>query len=380
MESQPLPSASLPRVIASGTAVCVLLILIGAPRHGGATSLKDQTPTPEKPAEEVYKNIQVFKGLPNSHLLSAMFFMAGSLQVTCDHCHNEEDFSRDDKLAKRTARKMILMDRQLNESQFQGRQMVSCNTCHRGQSPPLASLNFAEIVEPHRNGPGSQSLEPELPTAEELFERHLQAVGGKAALEKIHSRIMKGTRFSSEGWTSPIEIDEQAPDKWMDSFTVQTSFRNVFDGLHGWNQDDQGVHDQTGGDLSSLKQDADFYRDLMMGKMFPNARTIGKRNVNGRVCYLVQAESAEGDTRELYFDIETSLLVRIVRFDGSPFGPLPNAVDYADYRQLNGIQVPYTVSHLRPDFSLRDKFSDIKQNVSIAPNAFDKPANPTHKR
>jgi len=148
----------------------------------------------------------------------------------------------------------------------------------------------------------------------------------------------------------------------------------VFDGSHGWNQDNQGVHDVKGGDLSNLKQDAEFYRDLKMGEMSGNARTIGKRNINGRDCYLVAAEPAEGDARELYFDTERGLLVRTVRFDASPFGPLPNAVDYADYRQVDGVRVPFTVGHLRPDFSLRDKFIDIKQNLPMAPGAFGKPA------
>src|SRR6476469_1868413 len=68
----------------------------------------------EKPAEQVYKNIQVFKGLPSSQLLGAMNFMAGSLGVGCNHCHVVNQFAKDDKPTKQTARRMILMMRKIN--------------------------------------------------------------------------------------------------------------------------------------------------------------------------------------------------------------------------------------------------------------------------
>lgn len=362
-------------VVSVWAAACALLISIWASVVSTARS-QGQTPQREKPAEQVYKNIQVFKGLPNSQLESAMFFMEGSLQVNCGHCHVWEDFSKDDKPAKRTARKMILMVRQLNETQFEGKQMISCNTCHRGQTPPAAPLPFAKIEEADPKGPESKAATAALPTAEQLFARDLQAAGGKDALENIHSRVMKGTRSSSEGWSSALEIDQQAPDKWRDSFKVQAPFVNVFDGSHGWNQDDQGVHDVTRGDLANLKLDAEFHRDLKLREMLPDARTTGKEKINDKDSYLVEAKSAEGERRQLYFDAGTGLLMRIVRFDPSPFGPIPNAVDYADYREVDGIQVPFTITHLRPDYSLMDKFTEIDQNVRIAPSKFDKPLMP----
>lgn len=337
---------------------------------------QERSSQPEKPAEQVYKNIQVFKGLPNSQLESAMLFMEGSLQVGCGHCHVWEDFSKDEKPAKRTARKMILMVRQLNETQFQGKQMISCNTCHRGQTPPAAPLLFAKIEGAGSEGSGSQGTSAALPTAEQLFARDLQAAGGEKGLKNIHSRVMKGTRSSSEGWRSLVEIYQEAPGKWRDSFKLQAQFANVFDGFHGWNQDDQGIHDLNPQDLAKLKEEAEFYRDLKLGEMFANARTTGKEKINGKDSYVVEAKTGEGQRRQLYFDVGTGLLMRIVRFDPSPFGPIPDAVDYVDYRELDGIQVPFSISHLRPDYSLMDTFSQIEQNVPIAPNTFDKPAMP----
>jgi hypothetical protein len=216
-----------------------------------------------------------------------------------------------------------------------------------------------------------------VPTAEQLFARHLQAAGGEAALTQLHSRVMKGTRWSSEGWSSPVQIEQEAPDKWKESLTVQAQFVNVFDGMHGWNQDNNGVHDLNSENLAKLKEDAVFYRDLKLREMFPEARAIGKEKIDGKDCYLVEAKSTRAEQRQLYFDAQTGLLVRIVRFNPSPFGPIPDAVDYGNYRELDGVQVPFTIKHLRPDYSLMDRFTEIKQNITIEPNTFHKPMPPS---
>lgn len=63
-------------------------LVIIATGLGLPAAAQDQAPLPDKPAEQVYKNIQIFKGLPSSQLMSAMFFMEGSLQASCGHCHD----------------------------------------------------------------------------------------------------------------------------------------------------------------------------------------------------------------------------------------------------------------------------------------------------
>src|SRR2546425_2467200 len=94
----------------------------------------------DKPAEQVNKNIQVFEGLPNSQLLTVMHFMRTSLGVRCDYCHVAENgkYWMDDKPAKQTARRMLQMVFEINKANFGGRTVVSCNTCHRGSTKPVA--------------------------------------------------------------------------------------------------------------------------------------------------------------------------------------------------------------------------------------------------
>jgi hypothetical protein len=93
-----------------------------------------QPPQPPKPAEEVYKNIQVMKGVPANRLMGAMNFFTRSLGVDCNYCHVEKEFEKDDKPAKNTARKMLNMVHQISGDAPN----ASCWMCHRGSPKPEA--------------------------------------------------------------------------------------------------------------------------------------------------------------------------------------------------------------------------------------------------
>src|SRR5215210_4608816 len=98
-----------------------------------------------KTAEQVYKNIQVLKGVPASQLQGAMSFMADSLGVGCSYCHSKS-FDADDKPTKQTARKMIRMVFDLNKgsSEIFSGSTVSCYTCHRGKPEPISVPAIAQ--------------------------------------------------------------------------------------------------------------------------------------------------------------------------------------------------------------------------------------------
>lgn len=89
-----------------------------------------------KPAEQVYKNIQLFKGLPSTSLMGVMQLFTRQLGVGCSYCHVENEFDKDDKAPKNTARKMVHMVDQINEANFPDNRSVSCWMCHRGKAKP----------------------------------------------------------------------------------------------------------------------------------------------------------------------------------------------------------------------------------------------------
>ncbi len=96
-----------------------------------------------KPAEEVFKNIQIFKGMPAGRVLRVMAGAFGpALGVDCSHCHTVGEWEKDDKEPKQTARKMWIMMPKVNNllKETIGKGMVNCTTCHRGQVKPALNL------------------------------------------------------------------------------------------------------------------------------------------------------------------------------------------------------------------------------------------------
>lgn len=109
----------------------------GALEAFGATK-SDNSSQETPPAENVYKNIQVLKGVPSDQVLTVMKAFTEGLGVNCVYCHvSTEDLSKDDKAMKQTARKMLEMVRQMNKT-YPTNGQVTCFTCHRGAAKPVS--------------------------------------------------------------------------------------------------------------------------------------------------------------------------------------------------------------------------------------------------
>ena len=191
----------------------------------------------DKPVEQVFKNIQVLKGMPSSKLHIVMRFMANSLGVRCDYCHVTADkgpwpMEKDDKPTKIKARDMIVMMNQINQNNFEGKQEVNCATCHNGNSKPLS-------VPPLFHEPTEVTVNKDsLPDVNSIIDKYVNAIGGKSAFEKISTKITKGEMTLMNGQKQQVEIYQSAPDKYLYSVTTgQGKFVNGYNGQTGWRQD-----------------------------------------------------------------------------------------------------------------------------------------------
>jgi hypothetical protein len=340
-------------------------------------ALHAQVTAPDPPAEEKYKNIQVFKGEPSSRILPAMFFMRGALGISCNHCHvNFRDFEKDDNPNKDVARKMIRMVRSLNQSDFGGQLTITCNTCHRGQPKPVAPLAFAAIGngKPTAAAP-AQAASTTVPGVDEIFERYVAATGRSA----VTSLELKGSMLTSEGWTAPLTIGTKSGGKvfitndvpgWP-APAVQASNGNI-----GWSQDNHGLHDLAGKRLSLLQRQTTFFQPQRLKSQYLKLTSIGKEVVGGREAYAVRGELPENESETLYFDTQSGLLFRITTRTDSPLGVLPNEVDVEDYRDIGGVKVPFMIVHQAPDFSSAYKIEKGTLNPAIDDARFEKPAPP----
>lgn len=212
------------------------------------------------------------------------------------------------------------------------------------------------------------------PTVAHILERHIEAMGGRQALEKLTSRVSKGRmEMATVGLSGPAELYEKSPNKSILIIDMPGLgiMQRGFDGHDGWWQDSlMGYVKLTGGGLAKAKRDADFYRDIKLRELYTGLAFAGKEMVGEREAYVLSAGSpGNGLLDTLYFDVQTGLLLR------------KGNVYYEDYREVDGVKLPFTVREESPlGFGFVFKVTEIKHNVVIDdgkfvefPNCFTRP-------
>src|SRR5712692_2126148 len=379
-------SRAIPRA-AVATAVVFLLSVpvLGAQDTGG------QRPPM---AEEVFKNVQILKGIPVDQFMGMMGFFSASLGLNCTDCHVDQsggDWARyaDDNARKQMARRMMLMVNTINQMNFGGRQVVTCNTCHRGSSRPnvMPSLDLLYSTPP-ADEPGNVIQQaPGQPPADQILDRYLQALGGSQRVASLTSFTAKGNYMAfDDADKSPVEIYARAPNQHtIIAHTGSGDTTWTFDGRSAWiaaPATDKPVPllAITGQDLDGVKLESEAFFPARIKQALTNWRTGFPTFINDREMNIVQGTTANGGTATLCFDAETGLLTRLVRFSNSPVGRLVTRVDYSDYREVAGVKMPFkwTVSWL--DGRSTYELTSVQPNVAIDTSRFAKPAPSTPPR
>jgi hypothetical protein len=349
----------------------------------GQAPAADSGPT----ADQVFKNITVLRGLPVDQFMGTMGFYASATGLNCTDCHTSEsggDWAKyaDDTPLKQQARRMQVMMQTLNKTNFGGRQVVTCYTCHRGISRPnvMPSLD-ALYSEPPPDEPGDPFVQAQgQPSADQVLDKYIAAIGGAQRIAGITSIVAKGTYIGFDDADKvPLELYARAPGQR--AFIVHGSLGNTtttFDGRTGWIQappTDKPVplYQITGQELEGVKFEAELMFPARIKQSLTNMRVglplyLGEREVQP-----VQGNTPGGGTVTLNFDTETGLLARMVRYGESPVGRLVTRVDYDDYRDVNGVKMPFrwTVRWLSGRSTY--EMSSIQANVAVDAARFAKP-------
>src|SRR5579864_1356604 len=367
--------------------LATLLIASFAPVIGmGKSRTVTEVPTPQaaavapKKAEEQFKNIQVLKGIPAEQVFPTMQFIAASLGVECDFCHVQGAFEKDDKKPKQTARKMMEMMFAINKDNFDGHREVTCYSCHRGSTDPVAIP--AVMTEEPKEGAGGpkkvdEAKETSGPSGVQLVDKYVQAVGGAAAIDKVTSRVMKG-QIDFGGKSLPIDIYSKDPDMRI-SFTHMPDGDSVtaFNGHEGWlGTPGRPLREMHGSDLDGASIDADLHLATHLKQMFTEMRVRGTEKVGDHDAYVVAGRREVKPPIILYFDEQSGLLLRLLRFGETALGQMPTQIDYADYRDAGGVKIPYRWTLARPSGRFTIQVSEVKENVPVDDAKFVKPPSP----
>lgn len=325
-----------------------------------------QTPT----AEQVYKNIKVLKGTPADQLAPAMNFMAASLGVDCNFCHVQDRPEADDKKNKQVAREMIEMTNAINKTHFEGRREMTCFSCHHGVGHPASIPPVLDSDPSPRPAPAAPG--PAL-TTDQIIERYVTALGGADAIRKVQTRVQTGV-ILAQGRETPVEVIAKAPNKRITVMQTPSGHSvTAYDGKAGWTGGAGPARDMTPDESFAFSLDAELHFALRLRELFPQLRPGRPARIGDVPCVVLNAIRPGQPPVQLYFAQDTGLLVRLVRYAESPLGRNPTQIDYADYREVDGVKIASRWTLARPNGRFTIQIKETKLNTPVDDARFAKP-------
>jgi len=327
-------------------------------------------PAAAKPAEQVYKNIQVLKGAPADQIPTAMQFISASLGVECNYCHTPQKFDDDSAKTKGVARNMIRMVMAINKENFDGKREVTCYSCHHGSADPMGTPLVGEDPSATHGAETHKTDEVNVP-AETIINHFLEALGGTAALQKVNTRGFAGV-ISFRGGEFPFDVITKAPNKRLSAMHLTTGDNlTAFDGTSGWLMSPaRGRQEMNEAENYGALLDAELSFPANISHMFTQLSTWKTEKIGDRDNYVLLGKNPGQPDVRLYFDKDSGLLARIVRYAESPLGRVPAQVDYSDYRDENSIKMPYKYVLSRTGNHFTVQVIRASQNIAVDERKF----------
>ena len=377
----------LRRFLITGAWRLGIYTLCGLPTFG-------QVGAQQKPlmAEDVFKNVQVLKGIPVNQFMETMGFFSAALGYNCTNCHGDDVLGNWERYAndipvKRTARRMIQVVNTINKDLFGGREAVTCYTCHRGSPTPKV---IPSLLEQYSAPPADDPNEVEItrrlasaPSADAILNRYIQALGGAERLAALTSFVAKGTYEGFDTYHGKVALELYATAMGQRTLVAHTQNGDsvtTYDGRNAWivgpDKPVSVLQLVPGGDLDGIKLDSDLAFPSKLKQALTDWRTgFPTTTIDDREVEVVQA-MAGGSRVKLFFDKETGLLSRVVRYSKTIVGSVPVQMDYSDYREVAAVKIPFQWRVTWTDGQSTYVLNDVQPNVAIDQARFAKPAAP----
>lgn len=329
-----------------------------------------------KSAAERYRNIQVLTDVPEDELIPAMQFMTYALGVECSYCHMEGALEKDDKKTKLIARKMMRMMLAINRDNFDSKQMVTCNSCHRGAPRPVSIPMIVESgAKPSFETPPEAEATANAPSPEDVIGKYLDAIGGAAALSKVKTRQEKGT-ITISGRNLPVEIITSTGGKQLTLVHLSNGDSiTAYDGKSGWSSaPNRPAHPIPSIESISARTETDLQLPMHMKQLFDQVKSMPPENIGDRQTYVVAGFNTGEIAAKFYFDKDSGYLLRILRYTKTPLGQSPTQIDNDNYRDQDGLKVPFLRTISRPNSRIAIRIDEVKFNVPVDDARFAIPA------
>lgn len=341
-------------------------------------------------SEVAFKNVTVLKGIPVDEFMGTMGLFSAALSFCCKDCHEGAGTSNPhweaDPPRKVVARRMVQMVAKINQDSFNGRQVVTCWTCHRGaqspaNTPPIDTIYGTPTFVPTDVLPAAPASAG-TPPANEILDKYITALGGADNLAKLTSFTAKGTsHLFGEVNADPTEIAAKAPNLLATLVHQREGdMARTYDGRAAWVMlplTVVGEYSLNASMLDGAKLDAQLSFPGGLKQFFANWRVSYPATLDGRQVYVVQGSNPSGLVATFYFDKQTGLLNRMVRYAASAVGRVPTQIDLSDYRTVAGVKMPYKWTYGWVSGQEEYNLTDITPNVPVDNAKFNKPVQRT---
>jgi tetratricopeptide (TPR) repeat protein len=215
-----------------------------------------------------------------------------------------------------------------------------------------------------------------LPAVDEVINKIVQATGGAAALNAVTSRVVKGSLDVvgvSRGGT--FEIYTVAPNKSLSIIQPgpTETIKVGYNGQIGWTQTPTGLRVLKSAELDAVQNDSDFYSILNLKKRYAKLTLSGKSKIGYREVYVIDLQPASGTAVRLFVDAETYLPVRLNTMRTHKGAGVMVEIYYDDWRDVDGLKLPYVITHSFQKRTMTFTVTEIKSNVPVDGKIFEKP-------
>jgi zinc protease len=216
----------------------------------------------------------------------------------------------------------------------------------------------------------------DLPSADKLLQLSLERSGGAQAIAKAKNAVMTGTvEMAGHNITGPVQLYQDG----SKSYTVIDlpgigKVEEGFDGETAWEMNAlQGARIKDGEERANMERSSKISVLSSWRDYYKQAKTIGSEDVEGKPAWKVEMTPKEGKPETFYFDKNTMLLVRTTATIATPLGEIPVDALMGDYRMVDGIKTPFTMTQKAMSQVIVMKFDKVQYNAPIAADRFDLP-------
>lgn len=335
-------------------------------------------------AKDVFKNVILLRDIPVDTFFEAMGMFASAMGEDCTFCHASKAYFDKAAFAEQTprmmrTRQMIAMVNALNKQHFGGQPRVTCFTCHGGSQSPKGEPDLALQYSPPSEDPNARTfpVDPRF-SATQLFDKYIAAIGGAARLAQLKTFAARGTYsgFDTALAKVLVELFGRAPaQQTMIVHMFNGDSVRTFDGHNAWMAGPDTplpLVKLTDGNLEGARLDAMlWFPGPALRDAFSDWR-IGRTAIDEQEVLVAQGLSDGQPRANFYFD-DSGMLVRVVRWTQTPVGYVPTQIDYEDYREVNGIKIPFRRSATQTYMQMTVDLEEFRPNAPVDAATFATP-------